>query len=98
MQEDKQELSEEQKQSKREAQESAEILAGFITTPAFALQKDYLENKIKAFVNEIFTQEDEPLDKFEGQRKEIMGLRRMFGEIEFQVNQLINDKQNTRTS
>lgn len=82
------ELTEEQKQFKEEQLKRASAFEALSHQEGFKYQKAYYENKIKAFVNDLFNKEDIPITDFEGQRREIIGLKKMFGDIEFELQQL----------
>lgn len=95
---EQQELNEEQLKAKHEEMVRGIAFEGLMHHEGFAFVKAYYENKLKAFVNDMFNQEKKPISEFENERHELMGLKKLFGEIDWAVNQLENDRKNSKST
>lgn len=90
------ELTKEQLKAKEEMLERAAAFQLLTTSPGFAYLKAYYENKIKAFVNDLFNQEGKSITDFEGDRREIIGMKKMFGEIDWALLELEKERKNAK--
>lgn len=95
---EQQELNEEQKKAKQEAMTRAIAFESLTHNEGFSYLKAYFDNKLKAFVNELFNKEDRPISDFEGERRELLGLKRMFGEIDFELNRLADERTHSKST
>lgn len=98
MDNNKQELTKEQEESRKESVERAQAFEGLMMHPGFKYQKAYYENRLKAFVNDLFNKVDKPISDFEGERRELIGLKKLFSEITFEVDQARNERKTNRTA
>lgn len=86
------ELTKEQKQSREETLVRASAFALLAHNEGFKYIKAYYENKLQSFVTSMFTQENKAIGEFEAERREIMGLKKMFGEIDWALTELEREK------
>lgn len=91
-------LTPEQEKAKQEMLERASALQQLQHADGFKYLKAYYENKIKSFVSDMFNQEGKAIAEFEAERREIMGLKRMFGEIDWALTELEKERENAKST
>lgn len=92
---------EEQEAKRQEALDEAFQRAGafeeMVNTNGFKYIKANYVNQIQLFINDMLSQEDKPITDFEGKRRELMGLRKVFGQIDSDLT-FLADERNKRKS
>jgi len=74
-------------ESKKEAMVRGQAFDEMIRSEGWKYVKAYIENKIKAFANSVLTG-DKDISIYEGDRREIIGLRKLLGSIETDIKVL----------
>lgn len=82
------ELTEEQKRIQDETLKRADAFEGLVKHEGWKYIASYYENEIKAFVNGLLIGEDKKIEDFEGKRRELIGLRKMIGRINGDIETL----------
>lgn len=84
---DKQQLSEQQEKEIKDANERGAAFEELVRHPGWALVRAYYENKVKSFANGILLMDNEAIEKFEGERREIIGIRKLLGHVDESIRQ-----------
>ena len=89
---DNQQLSEQQEQYKRGEIERAMAFEEIQNTKGFESMRAYYENLLREFVNEMMNQESRPLSDFESQRQRLIGIKKLFQNINSSMEVLKNER------
>lgn len=91
-------LTEEQLKAKQEELERCEAFEQMSHTQGFIYQKAYYENTLKAFINDMFNKEERPITDFEAGRQQLIGLKKMFGDIEYHLGVLKHERESAKST
>ena len=75
-------LSEDQKLALDDQLKRAGAFEELIRTKGWEYIKAYFTNKVQSFANSLLLQPQEPIEKFEAERQELAGLRKLIGYID----------------
>lgn len=82
-----------QKQSLNEELERASAFEELIRTKGWEFILAYFQNRLQRFTTDILNQEDKDLSEFEGERRELMALRKLFGTVNSSIETLKNERE-----
>jgi hypothetical protein len=80
-----------QKQAYQEALERGEAFEELIRTRGWGYIKAWYQNKIQRLASSLLLDEKEPMETFENDRRELIGLRKIIGMIDSDI-QTLHDK------
>ncbi len=80
-------LTPEQEEALREQLERGVAFEEMLTTKGWAYIQSYYQNQIKLFVNALMN-EAKPIIEFENKRQELLGLKRLLGQVDSAVKTL----------
>jgi hypothetical protein len=89
-------LSEEQKQGVIEACKRGLLFERLTHEEGWEYIQAFYQNKIQAFTNGLLLT-DEPIEKFEAERNEIKGIRKLFGSIQDDIDTLHHENSKPTT-
>ena len=89
---DKQELSKEAKQSLNESKARGEAFDMMIRSKGWEYVQAYYQNRIQSLANGLLMQADKPIADFENERRELIGLRKLLGTIDNDIENLKKKK------
>ncbi len=95
MDNDEQKLSKEQQDEYNEHMMRGVAFEEIANSKGFEYIKAYYQSQLKNFVNDVFNKESESLEKFEGQRKEILGLKKLITRIDSDIQFLQDERAKT---
>lgn len=81
-------LSEEQKQAFQESLARGEAFEELIRTKGWGYVKAWYQNKVQGFATNLLLDEKKAIGEFEGERRELIGLRKLLGSIENDIKNL----------
>ena len=85
---DSQELSKEAKQALNESKARGEAFDGMIRSKGWEFVKAYYQNKVQSLANGLLIQDSKPISDFENERRELIGLRKLLGMIDGDIENL----------
>lgn len=94
---EQQELTDEQKQFQDDQLKKGVASEEMINTPGWGYVKGFYEEQLKAFVNRIFT-EGKPLTEYEGQRSELLGIKKLINDVDWSIKQVQQFRKNDKTN
>lgn len=83
-------LTQEQEQAFQEELERGAAFEEMMTTKGWSFILSYYQNQIKSFMNTVMSDE-RPIQEFENKRQELLGLKKLFSQIDSSVR-ILNDK------
>jgi len=89
-------LTEDQQAALNDTLERGTAFEEMTRTKGFEHVKAYYQARLTLFINDIFNNDHKPLAEFEGQRSELLGLKRLLGEIDNALKVLHDERQRTR--
>lgn len=79
------ELTQEQQEALLEELKRGAAFEEMLTSNGWAYIHSYYQNQIKAFINDMMNQADQPIIKFEDRRHELLGLKKLLSQIDSAV-------------
>lgn len=89
-------LSPEQEQAKLEQLKRATAFEEMIRSNGWKLVQGYYQNRVIALTNGILTASDRAITDFEAERRELVGIKKLFSHIDSDIQALENDRQTDR--
>lgn len=81
-------------QSKNDSLARGEAFRQMVRSEGWKFIKKYFEAKIQALATSILI-EDKPIAEFENERRELMGVRKLFGFVDNDIKVLENENKDT---
>lgn len=81
-------LSSEQEQAKQEQLERGQAFIELMASRGFEHLRVYYQQRLQRLTNEIILSDDKSIGEFEAQRREVIGLRKLFAQIQHDVDAL----------
>lgn len=81
-------LSSEQELAKQEQLERGQAFIELMASKAFEHMKAYYQSRLQRLTNELILSDDKSIAEFEAQRREVIGLRKLFAQIQNDVDAL----------
>lgn len=89
----KADLTKEQQEEINEYIKKGVAFEGMVSSDGWQYIKAYYELKLKQFVSMVFSKDQEPLQSFEKERSELIGLKKLMTEIDFAIKKLNDERE-----
>ena len=85
-------LSPDQKQAKHEQLERGAAFEELIRSNGWKLIQGYYQNRVVALTNGILAASDRAISEFEDERRELVGIKKLFAHIDSDIKALENER------